>query len=117
MGVGVRCVGSLARKEERGQAGLAAWRKGPVRGQKETQGRTHLNCSPCPAPLLAPDGSEAVCSSRPQWAGWHRMPHTRVPAAGRVTAELCPRNRLQHVPFESGSRFREEGGGEPWRDG
>ena len=53
----------MARREERGQAGLAAWRKGPVRGQKVAQDRTHLNCGPCLAPLLASKGSEAVCSS------------------------------------------------------
>lgn len=53
----------MARWEERGQAGLAAWRKGPIRGQKVAQGRTHFNCASCPAPLLASHGSEAVCSS------------------------------------------------------
>lgn len=57
-------------------------------------------------------GQKLYVVLQPQPAGWHRMPHTRVPAAGRVTAELCPGNRFQHVPsrVEADSEGREEGG-------
>lgn len=100
----------MAWQEEGCKAGLAAWRRGPIRGQ----GRTRGSCGSClvpGSPFPTPVGQKLCVPSWPQLAGWHWMPHTRIAAAGAVTAGSHPGDKFQHVPFQSGRRFSEEGGG------